>query len=81
MVKNHAYGTFKPKCQLDYRVLKILNDSTLLLVTPNHKERKTNVKDVKLHSTWELTEKARDSFLRTIKGNCQNCTYNLRPRP
>ena len=30
MVKNHGYFTFKPKYLLNYKVLKILNGSTLL---------------------------------------------------
>ena len=43
MVKNHACHKFEPKCLLDYGMLKILNDNTLLLVTPNGKERKANI--------------------------------------
>ena len=39
MVKNHAHHTYEPKYLLDYKVLKILNDSTHLLITPNGKER------------------------------------------
>ena len=67
MVKNHAHHTFEPKYLLDYRVLKLLNDSTLLLVTPNKKERKTNINDVKPCSSLELLENAWDSFLGSIK--------------
>ena len=37
MLKNHAHHTFKPKYLLNSGVLKILNNSTLLLVTPNGK--------------------------------------------
>ena len=81
MVKNHACHTFEPEYLVDYRVLKILNVSTLLLVTPNRKERKTNINDVKLCSSLELIENACNSFVGSIKSNCQNCTYNLRPRP
>ena len=40
MVKNHAHCTFEPKYLMDYRVLKILSDSTLLLVALNGKEKK-----------------------------------------
>ena len=36
---------------LDYSVLQMLNDSTLLLVTPDGKERKTNSSDAKPCST------------------------------
>ena len=53
MVKNHVHLIFKPKYLLDYRVLKILHNITLLLVTPNDKERKTNI-NVNPCSTLEL---------------------------
>ena len=80
MVKNYVYYTFKPKYLLHYRVLNILNDITFLLVTPNGKERKTNINDVKPCSILELIENACDAFLGSIKSNHQNCAYNLRPR-
>ena len=81
MVKNHAHHTFEPQCLLGYRVLKILNCNTLLLVTPNGKERKTNVNDVKPCSTIEIVENAWDTFLGTLRTKCQNSNYNLRPQP
>ena len=40
MVKNPAHDTFKPKYSLDNKILQILNDITLLLITSNSKERK-----------------------------------------
>ena len=64
---------------MDYRVLKILNKSTLLLVTPNDRECKTNINDVKPATTLELIENAWDSLLNSIKTNHQNYDYNLRP--
>ena len=81
MVKNHAHCTFIPKYWLDYRVLRILKNSTLLLVIPNAKERKTNINDAKPCSTSELIENVWDSFLGSIKINHQNSTHNLRPWP
>ena len=73
MVKNHACHTFEPKYLPDYRVPKILNDRTVLLVALNGKKRKTNINDVKPCSTSELL-KAWNSFLGSIKINHQ-------PRP
>ena len=58
MVKTHAHHTFKPKYLMDYKVLKIPNDITLLIITPNGEERKTNINDVKPCSTPELVENA-----------------------
>ena len=58
--------TVKPICIRNYKVLKILNESTLLLVTPNGKECKTN-SDVKPCTTLEPVETAWNSFLNSIK--------------
>ena len=52
---------------MDYKVLKKINDSTLLLMMSNGNKRKTNIKDVKPCSTTELVENAWDSFLASIK--------------
>ena len=57
-VKNHAHHTFEPMYLLDYRILKILNHTTLLLEMPKGKEKKTNINDVKPCSTSELIENA-----------------------
>ena len=37
MVKNHVHHTFKPMYLLDCKVLQILNDNTIMLITPNGK--------------------------------------------
>ena len=71
MVKNNAHHTFKPKYLLDSRILKILNYSTLLLVTPNGKERIRNINTVKHCSTSELIENVWDSFLGSSKSTIQ----------
>ena len=60
MVENHAHHAFKPKHLMDYRVLKILNESTLLFITPNCTDHKTNINDVKPATTHELIENAWD---------------------
>ena len=39
MVKNQAHHTFEPKYLLDYKVLKIINNRALLLITPSGKEK------------------------------------------
>ena len=54
MVKKHACCTFKLQYLLDYKELKILNDSTLLLVTTNGKEKKTDINNFKPCSTSDL---------------------------
>ena len=76
MVKNHVCHAFKPTHLLDYNVVRILNDSTLLLITPNCKERKTNISNVKPCSTVELVKNAWNSFLGPLKTKHQNCNYS-----
>ena len=66
MVKNYAHHVLEPENLTDYRVLKILNESTLILVTPNSREHKTNISDVKPATTPELVDSAWDSFLSSI---------------
>ena len=53
----------------DYRVFKMLNESTLLLVTHNEKEYKMNINKVKPFTKLELVENAWNSFLNSIKLN------------
>ena len=72
MVKNQAHHTFKPQYLMDYRVLKILNESTLLLVVCSDKEHKMNINDVKLCTTLELVENAWNSFLNFVETKCKN---------
>ena len=40
IVVNHAHPIFEPKYLLDCRVLKVLNNSTLLSIMPNGKRKK-----------------------------------------
>ena len=79
MVRNHAHQTLQPKYLMHYRVLKILKESTLLLITFNGRECKMNINDVKPCTTLELVKNALSSFLNSIKTNHQNHDYNLRP--
>ena len=81
MVKNHEFHTCKPKCLLHYRVLKVLNDSTLLLIMPDRKERKTNVNNVKPCDTTELVENMWDLFWAPLRPNVKINNYNLIPGP
>ena len=67
MINNHGHHTFEPKYLLGYKVLKLINDSTLLLVMPNVKERKTNINDIGTCSTTALVENDWDSFLASVK--------------
>ena len=76
MVKNHVHYAFEPKYLMDYKVFRILNERTLLHMTPNGMGRKINVNIVKPYSTTELVENAWDSILSSIKTRCQTFCYN-----
>ena len=78
MVKNHTHHSFEPKYLVDYRLLEILNENTLLLVTPNGREVKTHINDVKPATKLTLAEYAWNSFLNLIKTKHENCDYSLR---
>ena len=79
MVTNHPCYAFEHKYLMDYRVLKICNESTLPLVTSNAKESKININDAKPCTTLELIENDWNLFLSCIKTKHQNDDYNLRP--
>ena len=57
MFKNHAHHTFEPNIYWITRYLKIVHDSTLLLIMQNGKERKTNINNVKSCSATELVKR------------------------
>ena len=67
MVKNHTGHTFEPKYLLDYKVLIILNDCILLIITPNGKEGKMNISDVIPCRTTDLIKSAYELFLCTMQ--------------
>ena len=53
LVKNHHKGPFDPTYIYDHWVAEILNNSIVLLTTPDGKERKCNIHHVKLVSSLE----------------------------
>ena len=52
LVKNHCRGPFNPTYIYDHWVAGILNKSTVLLTTPDGKEKKCNIHHIKLVSPW-----------------------------
>ena len=79
MVRNNGHQTFELIYITYYRVLKILNGSTVLLVTSKEKEFKMNINYVNPCTILELVENAWNSFLKCIKTYCPSHKYNLRP--
>ena len=52
-VKNHCKGLFDPTYIYDHWVAEILNDITVLLTTPDGKEKKCNIHHIKPVSSLE----------------------------
>ena len=80
IVRHHTRHTFEAKYLSDYRFLYQVNECTLLLLTPDGKERKTNIGDVKPCTTAQLIESAWDSFILSVHNKPINMHYKLRPR-
>ena len=54
LIKKHHKGPFHPTYIYDHWVAEILNDSMVLLTTPDGKEKKCNIHHVKLVSSLEV---------------------------
>ena len=78
-VKDHDKGIFDPTYIFDLRVSGILNDSTVMLTTPNGKE-KCNIHHIKPITPVDVSTNAFDQFQDSIKKNPCNTAhlYNLR---
>ena len=83
MGKHHACCTFKPKYLMHYRIWKILNESTLLIVTPYGRELKTNINYVQPCTTLELIQSTWNWFLNSIetKFKIMIVTWDLMTNP
>ena len=54
LVKNQCNSPFDPIYIYDYQVAKVLNDSMVLLATPNGKEKECNIHHMKPVSSLEV---------------------------
>ena len=61
-VTNHLRNTFDTRFISDYRILKIINECTLLIESPDGKTRKINVNDAKPVSAITATDNALHKF-------------------
>ena len=65
--KDHQKVTFNPTYIYDHRVSGILNDSTVVLTTPDGKERKCNIHHIKLKTPVDASINAFNQFQNSIK--------------
>ena len=84
LIKNHTASTFQPKYLADHRVIKIVNDCTVILTSPDSKEKKCNIHHVKDKNPTTTFTSAFEEFQKGItkEGQKLNTTkqnhYNLR---
>ena len=80
-VKNHQKGTFGPSYVFDHRVTGIVKDSTVILTTPDGKEKKCNIHHIKLTTALNASTSAFKQFQENIQKNpgrtSPSHTYNL----
>ena len=93
LIKNHHRGPFDPPYIYDHWAAKVLNDSIVLVTTPDGKEKKCNIHHMKLASSLEVyvnsqvevligtfpkfQDSIKQNTISTGTGNCQH-SYNLR---
>ena len=75
-VKNHLRNTSEPKFVSDYRILKIVNEHTLLIKSPDGKTpHQTNINDAKPVSATTATDNAIQDFKQSAtKKSILTCT-------
>ena len=47
LMKNHSAKAFQLKYLADYQIIKIINENTVIVVTPNGREQKGNIHHIK----------------------------------
>ena len=66
-VKDHCKGPFDPSYTFDHRVAAIVKESTVVLTTPDGKEKRCNIHHIKPMYMAESTEGAFQQFWDTIQ--------------
>ena len=66
-VKDHCKGTFYPSYLFDHRVAGIVNNSTVVLTTPDGKERRCNIHHIKLVTALQASASAFQQFQDSIQ--------------
>ena len=82
-VKDYHKGTFDATYIFDHRVSGILNDSTVMLTTPDGKEKKCNIHHIKPITPVDVFTNAFNQFQYSVKKNpCDTAQhqYNLRSK-
>ena len=76
-MKNHLRNTFETKFVSDYRILKIVNEHTLLLKSLNGKTCQININDTKPFSALTTTDNALQEFKQSMQRKEHTHPYTL----
>ena len=76
-VKNHLRNTFETKFMSDYRILKIVNECTLLIKSSNGKTCQININDAKPVSALTATDNASQEFKQSMQRKEHTHPYTL----
>ena len=72
LIKNHTACTFWPKYLADHRVLKLLNNSMVIISFPDGKEKKCNIHHVKPISPTVAFTSAFEEFQKNVTKRVKN---------
>ena len=73
LIKNHAASTFQPKYLADHRIIRIVNYSTVIVASPDVREKKCNIHHVKAISPTTAFTSAFEEFQKSIWKEGQKC--------
>ena len=62
LMKNHNVRAFHPKYLAHYRIVKVMNKNTVIVTTPDGRERKCNIHHIKLISPAETFTSTFEEF-------------------
>ena len=83
-VKNHHKGDFNPPYTFDHRILAIVNESTVVLTTPDGKEKRYSIHYIKpvsvLESSIGAYQQFQDSICKDKIATQPGHQYNLHAR-
>ena len=66
LIKNHTASTFQLKYLADHRIIKIVNDGTVIVSSPDRKEKKCNIHHVEPISPTIAFTLALEGFQKSI---------------
>ena len=67
-MRTNSVRAFQPKYLADYRIIKVINENTVIVASPDGRKRKINIHHIKPISSTEAFTSAFEEFTKCIKG-------------